>query len=176
MDPQQRLLLEVTWQALERAGIAPEQLAGKSGGVFVGVCNSDYFQRVMGRGIDAIDAYLASGNAHSVAAGRISYTLGLQGPAVAIDTACSSSLVALHLACQSLRSGECDMALAGGVNLILLARHHDHASRKRACWRPTAAARLSTRAPTASRAARAAAWWCSSASPTRSPTATACWR
>ena len=70
MDPQQRLLLEVTWQALEFAGMAPERLAGSSTGVFVGVCNSDYFQRVLGRGVDTIDAYLASGNAHSVAAGR----------------------------------------------------------------------------------------------------------
>ncbi len=118
MDPQQRLLLEVTWQALERAGIAPEQLAGKSGGVFVGVCNSDYSQRVLGRGVDTIDAYFASGNAHSVAAGRIAYTLGLRGPALAIDTACSSSLVALHAACQSLRSGETTLALCGGVNLM----------------------------------------------------------
>jgi len=118
MDPQQRLLLEVTWQALELAGMAPERLAGSSTGVFVGVCNSDYFQRVLGRGVDTIDAYLASGNAHSVAAGRIAYTLGLQGPAVAIDTACSSSLVALHAACQSLRTGETSMAICGGVNLM----------------------------------------------------------
>lgn len=118
MDPQQRLLLEVTWQALELAGIAPESLAGSSTGVFVGVCNSDYFQRVLGRGVGEIDAYLASGNAHSVAAGRIAYTLGLQGPAVALDTACSSSLVALNVACQSLRSGETSMAICGGVNLM----------------------------------------------------------
>ena len=118
MDPQQRLLLEVAWEALEHAGLAPERLAGSATGVFVGVCNSDYIQRVLGRGIETIDAYLASGNALSVAAGRIAYCLGLQGPAMAVDTACSSSLVALHLACQSLRSGESRVALAAGVNLM----------------------------------------------------------
>ncbi|MBI5785598.1 MAG: SDR family NAD(P)-dependent oxidoreductase [Rhodocyclales bacterium] len=118
MDPQQRLLLEVAWQALENAGIAPERLAGTATGVFVGICNSDHFHRLLQRGPEAIDAYLASGNAHSVAAGRISYCLGLQGPAMAIDTACSSSLVALHAATRSLRSGESRVALVGGVNLM----------------------------------------------------------
>jgi len=118
MDPQQRLLLEVSWQALEHAGIAPEGLAGAAAGVFVGICNTDYSHRVLGRGLGTIDAYLASGNAYSVAAGRISYTLGLQGPAVAIDTACSSSLVALHTACTSLRAGGIDLAICGGVNVI----------------------------------------------------------
>lgn len=118
MDPQQRLLLEVSWQALENAGIAPERLAGTATGVFVGICNSDHFHRLLQRGPASIDAYLASGNAHSVAAGRISYCLGLQGPAVAIDTACSSSLVALHAATRSLRSGESRVALVGGVNLM----------------------------------------------------------
>jgi acyl transferase domain-containing protein/NADP-dependent 3-hydroxy acid dehydrogenase YdfG len=118
MDPQQRLLLEVSWEALEHAGVAPAALLGSPTGVFIGVCNSDHFQRVLGRGMEEIDAYLASGNAHSVAAGRISYFLGLQGPALAIDTACSSSLVALHVACQSLRSGESRIAIAGGVNVM----------------------------------------------------------
>lgn len=118
MDPQQRLLLETSWQALEHAGIAAEGLVGSSTGVFVGVCNSDYSQRLLHRGEEAIDAYLASGNALSVTAGRISYCLGLQGPALAIDTACSSSLVALHVACRSVRSGESRLALAAGVNLI----------------------------------------------------------
>jgi acyl transferase domain-containing protein/acyl carrier protein len=118
MDPQQRLALEVTWEALEHAGIAPTSLAGSATGVFVGVCNSDHFQRVLGRGDEAIDAYLASGNAHSVVSGRIAYFLNLRGPALSIDTACSSSLVALHVALQSLRSGEVRVALAGGVNVM----------------------------------------------------------
>ncbi|MBI5722129.1 MAG: SDR family NAD(P)-dependent oxidoreductase [Burkholderiales bacterium] len=118
MDPQQRLMLEVVWEALEHAGIAPSSLAGSSTGVFVGVCNSDHSDRVVARGIDTIDAYLASGNAHSVVSGRVAYFLGLKGPALSIDTACSSSLVALHVAVQSLRAGEVRLALAGGVNVM----------------------------------------------------------
>ncbi len=118
MDPQQRILLEVAWLALEDAGIATERLAGSATGVFVGICNSDYVHRVLRRGPQSIDAYMASGSAHSVAAGRISYCLGLQGPALSIDTACSSSLVALHQACRSLRAGESRLALAAGVNVI----------------------------------------------------------
>jgi acyl transferase domain-containing protein/acyl carrier protein len=119
MDPQQRLLLEVAWEALEDAGQAPDALTGSATGVFVGMCNADYFHRIVRGDPAGLDAYVATGGAHSVAAGRVAYLLGLQGPNVAIDTACSSSLVAVHLACQSLRSGECRMALAGGVNLIL---------------------------------------------------------
>jgi acyl transferase domain-containing protein/acyl carrier protein/ubiquinone/menaquinone biosynthesis C-methylase UbiE len=119
MDPQQRLLLQTAWEALEHAGIAPEALAGTAAGVFVGISNQDYTQMLAARGLDTIDSYVGSGNAHSVAAGRLSYTLGLQGPSIAIDTACSSSLVATHLAVQSLRTGECRVALAGGVNLLL---------------------------------------------------------
>lgn len=118
MDPQQRLLMEVAWEALEHAGIAPERLAGSDTGVYVGVCNIDHTQRVLDRGIDNIDAYLASGNAHSVVAGRISYFMGFQGPALSVDTACSSSLVALHLAVKGLRTGESRVALAAGVNLM----------------------------------------------------------
>ncbi|MGH8240477.1 MAG: beta-ketoacyl synthase N-terminal-like domain-containing protein, partial [Steroidobacteraceae bacterium] len=118
MDPQQRLLLEVAWESLEHAGIAADRLAGSPTGVFVGICNADHFNRLLTRGAESIDAYLASGNAHSVAAGRISYCLGLQGPALSIDTACSSSLVALHVACRSLRSGESSLALAAGVNVM----------------------------------------------------------
>lgn len=106
MDPQQRLLLEVAWEALEDAGISPERLGGSATGVFVGVCNTDHYHRLVERGAEAIDMYLASGNAPSVVSGRVSYFLGLQGPAVSVDTACSSSLVALHLACRSVRSGE----------------------------------------------------------------------
>jgi len=117
MDPQQRLLLEVAWEALEHAGIAADRLSGSSTGVFVGICNNDHFQRVL-RGGELIDAYVASGHALSVAAGRISFCLGLQGPALSIDTACSSSLAALHVACRSLRNGETRMALCGGVNVM----------------------------------------------------------
>ncbi|MGI9183167.1 MAG: type I polyketide synthase, partial [Longimicrobiaceae bacterium] len=119
MDPQQRLLLELAWEALERAAISPEKLMGSSTGVFVGIAGSDYSQLQLRAGLAGMDAYSASGNAHSVAAGRLSFVLGLQGPCFPIDTACSSSLVAVHQAVQSLRAGECRMALAGGVNLIL---------------------------------------------------------
>jgi acyl transferase domain-containing protein len=119
LDPQQRLLLEVAWEALERAGIPADQLGGSATGVFVGISNSDYYQLLAARDPAQIDSFVGSGNAHSIAAGRLSYTLGLQGPSIAVDTACSSSLVAVHLACQSLRSGECELALAGGVNVLL---------------------------------------------------------
>jgi acyl transferase domain-containing protein/NADPH:quinone reductase-like Zn-dependent oxidoreductase/SAM-dependent methyltransferase len=120
MDPQQRLLLEVSWEALEDAGIAPDKLSGVSAGVFVAVTSSDYAQLFMKAGDPTLlDAYYASGIAHSIVSGRLSYFLGLQGPSLTIDTACSSSLVATHLAVQSLRNGECRMALAGGVNLML---------------------------------------------------------
>ena len=120
MDPQQRLLLEVAWEALEHAGIAPDRLAGTATGVFVGLTASDYAQlQLRGGTLADIDAHYASGIAHSIASGRLSYLLGLQGPSLSVDTACSSSLVSVHLACQSLRSGECDAALAAGVNLIL---------------------------------------------------------
>ena len=119
MDPQQRLLLEVSWEALEHAGQVPDQLAGTPAGVFVGMSNSDY-ARLLAANLEHIDAYYGTGNVYSVTAGRISYLLGLQGPSLVVDTACSSSLVAVHLACQSLHAGECRLALAGGVNLMLL--------------------------------------------------------
>ncbi len=118
MDPQQRVLLEVAWEALEHAGIAPDSLAGTRAAVMVGVYYSEY-QTASAANPDSIDAYSATGNAHSVTVGRIAYLLGLRGPAVAVDTACSSSLVSIHLACQSLRLRESELALAGGVNLIL---------------------------------------------------------
>jgi acyl transferase domain-containing protein len=104
MDPQQRMLLEVAWEALENAGRPPDQLVGSRTGVYVGLCSSDYFQRLFARDAVDLDAYMASGGAHSVGAGRISYILGLQGPCIALDTACSSSLVTAHLAVQSLRA------------------------------------------------------------------------
>ena len=120
MDPQQRLLLEVAWEALENAGIDPNSLYGSSSGVYVGLTGSDYpLLQLAGGDLTAIDGHFGSGGAHSVASGRLSYILGLRGPSLSIDTACSSSLVSVHLACEGLRHGECDLAIAGGVNLIL---------------------------------------------------------
>ncbi len=119
LDPQQRLLLETAWEALERAGQAPDGLVGSETGVFVGITTSDYARIVGLDRADQSDVYAATGNALNAAAGRIAFVLGLQGPCVAVDTACSSSLVAIHLACQSLRAGESRLALAGGVNVVL---------------------------------------------------------
>ncbi len=118
MDPQQRLLLESAWTALENAAVVPDSLSGSSTGVFVGISSYDY-SRLQFSSLNTIDAYAGTGNAHSVAANRLSYTLDLRGPSFAVDTACSSSLVAVHLAMRSLRDGESDLALAGGVNLLL---------------------------------------------------------
>ncbi|HTG61067.1 MAG TPA: type I polyketide synthase [Terriglobia bacterium] len=119
MDPQQHLLLEVCWEALENACLVPADLKGSRTGVFIGICNQDYSVLLTSRDETEIDAYMSTGIAHSVAAGRLAYSLGFHGPCLAVDTACSSSLVAVHLACQSLRNRECDLAVAGGVNLIL---------------------------------------------------------
>jgi myxalamid-type polyketide synthase MxaD len=118
MDPQQRLLLEVAWEALEDAGLTRERLAGSRTGVFAGACSSDYGWMQFANPAE-IDAYTGTGTSGSILAGRLAYFLDLRGPTVAIDTACSSSLVSVHLACQSLRSKECAVALAGGVNLVL---------------------------------------------------------
>ncbi|MEB3907564.1 type I polyketide synthase [Mycobacterium ulcerans] len=118
MDPQQRMLLEVTWEALEHAGIPTESLAGTRTAVMMGVYFNEY-QSMLASSRENVDAYTGTGNSHSITAGRISYLLGLRGPAAAIDTACSSSLSAIHLACQSLRLRETDLALAGGVSATL---------------------------------------------------------
>lgn len=118
MDPHQRLALEVSWEALENAGLAPSGLAGSRTGVFMGVAGSDYVTSRI-RHPEEITAYTSSGAAASFVPARIAYLLDLRGPNVALDTACSSSLLAVHQASQSLRAGECDMALAGGVNAVL---------------------------------------------------------
>jgi len=121
MDPQQRLLLEVAWEALEDAAISPDSLRGCQVGVFIGLMHQEYLTLSLRRlGMEGIGPYLGTGATASAAAGRLSYVLGLQGPSMTVDTACSSSLVSVHLACQSLRNRECDLALAGGVNVLIL--------------------------------------------------------
>lgn len=119
IDPQHRLVLEVAWEALEHAGVAPRGLVGTATGVYLGITAFDYGLHLSHAGESTIDAYSMTGTKLNFAAGRLSYALGLQGPALSVDTACSSSLVAIHLACQALRRGECDMAVAGGVNAML---------------------------------------------------------
>ncbi|KYF88597.1 hypothetical protein BE20_22550 [Sorangium cellulosum] len=124
MDPQQRLFLQTAWHAIEDAGYDPRGLANSRTGVFVGVATTDYLDLAMETGA-AVDAYMATGLAHSILANRVSFLLGLNGPSEPVNTACSSSLVAIHRALEAIRAGDCDMAIAGGVNLILHSRVSD---------------------------------------------------
>jgi acyl transferase domain-containing protein len=123
MDPQQRMVLEVCWEALEDAGVAPSSLRGSQTGVFVGITAGDYGYHAMQAGRSRMGVHIVSGITPNAAAGRVAYLLGLHGPCMAIDTACSSSLTAIHIACQSLRTGESQMALAGGVHALV---RHEH--------------------------------------------------
>jgi acyl transferase domain-containing protein len=118
MDPQHRMLLEVAWHAIEDAGLTREQLRNDCAGVFVGLCSNDYGALTLRGSMEGLSAYAGVGNAQSVAAGRLAYFLGSNGPAISIDTACSSSLVAIHLALRSLRARDCRSAIAAGVNLL----------------------------------------------------------
>ncbi|HEV7362577.1 MAG TPA: SDR family NAD(P)-dependent oxidoreductase, partial [Mycobacterium sp.] len=119
IEPQQRLMLETSWEGLERAGYSPASLRGSRTGVFVGVAANEYAHLLSAESVDKIEPYFITGNALNAISGRVAFALGLEGPAVAVDTACSSSLVAVHQARQALHSGDCDLAVAGGVNVLL---------------------------------------------------------
>ena len=119
IEPQQRLMLETAWEGLERAGYAPATLRGSRTGVFAGVAANEYAHLLSSESVDKIEPYFITGNALNAISGRVAFALGLEGPAVAVDTACSSALVAVHQASQALHSGDCDLALAGGVNVLL---------------------------------------------------------
>jgi acyl transferase domain-containing protein len=151
LDPQQRVALEVAWEALEHAGKPPDKLAGSQTGVYIGVTTHDYLVMQAQGELSDIDSYFGTGTSPSLLSGRVSYFLGLQGPSITVDTACSSSLVTVHLACQALRAGECGMALAGGVNLLISPELTVYFSK------------ISALAPDGQcKAFDASAWWCSS--------------
>ena len=119
LEPQQRLMLEISWSALESAGISPKKESGKVNGIFIGITNSEYADLVKNYSPESVDAYFGTGNVNAMAAGRLAYFYDWRGPAISIDTACSSSLVAIHMACRSLLHHECNLAVAGGIHLLL---------------------------------------------------------
>ena len=169
LDPQQRLLLEVSWEALEYGGIAADDLQGSRTGVFTGFFWDDYSaQRLYAAEPEQIDRYQTLSNLHGLAAGRLAHTLGLHGPVMPVDTACSSSLLAVHLACQSLQLGECDLALAGGVYLLLSPEIVLGLCRMQAVSADGRSKTFDAQTPMALDRAKGAAWWSSSAYRTRS--------
>lgn len=161
IEPQQRLMLETVWEGLERAGYSPAALRGSRTGVFAGVAANEYAHLLSSESIDKIEPYFITGNALNAISGRVAFALGFEGPAMAVDTACSSALVAIHQACQALHSGDCDLALAGGVNVLLSPVTVVAASRAR-MLSPSGGARPSTPPQTATYAVRAAVFSCSS--------------
>jgi polyketide synthase 12 len=124
LDPQQRMLLEITWEAFEQAGYSMDQLRGSQTGVFVGIGKGYEEYGVMLAGLGDLDGYVGPGSAGATMSGRVSYVFGLEGPSMTVDTACSASLVTTHLACTALRQGECDLAVASGVTLLLSPHMH----------------------------------------------------
>ena len=175
MDPQQRLLLEVAYEALENAGIPADSLRQTQTGVFVGACAGEYGYLTVSD-LSQVDAWSGTGAALSIIANRLSYFFDLRGPSVTVDTACSSSLVAVHLACQSLRTGDSNLAIAAGVNLLLSpAITRSSSIRPRRCRRRVNVTH-STQAPTVSSVVRVAGSWCSSGSAMHCATAIRCWR
>jgi len=168
LDPKQRLLLEVTYEALADAGFSAEMLFGSNTGVFIGIGDCDFpMVRVRSEALSDIDAYFATGMALCVAAGRLSYLLGLNGPSLSVDTACSSSLTALHLACQSLRNQECRLAITGGVNTLLAPEIFMSIFQRQTCFLPADAAKPSMPQQMVMFGAKAAALLSSNACPMR---------
>lgn len=175
MDPKHGLLLETAWEVLERAGIAPQNLLDSATGVFIGTGVDNHGGIHDVADLKDLDTYAITSSGHSVAAGRLAYVLGLQGPTMAIDTACSSSLVALHLAVQSLRAGECQLALAGGASLMLTPTMYVALSQMQVLA-PDGRCKAFDAAADGYGRGEGERWCCSSACATHRPTVTPCSR